>query len=159
MMVDVDVNPSDDQRADEFVVFVHTVGELHRSLVAAGEAIMAGIELSPARSRCLLQIADEPLTVASIAARMGSTRQGVQRVADALVDTGFAEYVANPRHRRAHLLTPTPVGRDSLLKLDAAHRQWVAGVAAQLAPDNLTDLTGRLRRVNDGVQNAPGSAG
>ena len=38
------------------------------------------------------------------------TRQGVQRVADLLVEHGLAEYQPNPAHRRAKLLACTETG-------------------------------------------------
>ena len=36
-----------------------------------------------------------------IGRQMGVSRQGVQRVADLLVERGLAEYQPNPAHRRA----------------------------------------------------------
>ena len=62
---------------------------------------------------------DEPLPVAEIARRvgLGLARQSVQRVADLLVERGWARFRDNPSHRRAKLLEPTDEGRAALVEL------------------------------------------
>ncbi|MFC7591798.1 MarR family winged helix-turn-helix transcriptional regulator [Nonomuraea antimicrobica] len=62
-------------------------------------------------------VVGEPLPVAGIARAMGMTRQGVQRIADLLVERGLAEYRPNPAHRRAKLLWPTDAGREAITKI------------------------------------------
>lgn len=52
-------------------------------------------------------ILDEPRTVADIGRKMGITRQGVQRVADLLVERGLAEYRPTP-HIAAQSCWPAP---------------------------------------------------
>jgi len=134
---------------------MRAVGALHRSLTAVGEGLAREAGISHAGGTCLQQVADEPRTVAEIAARLGLARQGVQRVADLLVAEGLAAFADNPRHRRAKLLTPTPAGRRALGDLQDAHRRWVATAAHRLAPLDLPELTDRLRAVGDVVGRPP----
>lgn len=70
--------------------------------------------LTAARWQVLGAVLRAPLTVSDAARAMGLTRQSVQRLADALVDDGMAEFVDNPRHRRARLLRPTQAGWDAI---------------------------------------------
>lgn len=70
--------------------------------------------LTAARWQVLGAVLREPLTVSDAARVMGLTRQSVQRLADALVHDGMAEFVDNPRHRRAKLLRPTQAGWDAI---------------------------------------------
>lgn len=124
--------------------FMRVVGSLNRSLLAVGDRIAGAAGQTRARSECLRQIAEEPRTVAGIAARLSMQRQSVQRVADLLVTDGLAAYADNPHHRRAKLLTVTPAGRDALRAMGEAHERWVRRAAEELADVSLNDLTARL---------------
>ncbi|MFI6924888.1 MarR family winged helix-turn-helix transcriptional regulator [Nonomuraea spiralis] len=93
----------------------------------------------------------EPLPVAGIARVMGMTRQGVQRIADLLVERGLAEYHPNPAHRRAKLLQPTDAGREAISKIVPGHRAFADRLVAELGPETarttlaaLTHLTSTL---------------
>ena len=68
---------------------------------------------------------------------MGQARQGVQRLADVLVDHGDAMYQANPRHRRADLLVITPAGLASLRAIQHAQRTWADQLGAELGEADL----------------------
>ena len=74
--------------------------------------------------------------MAEIARRvgLGLARQSVQRVADLLVDKGWASYRDNPAHRRAKLLEPTPEGRRAVNRLTAAQHQWADAVGGEVGP-------------------------
>ena len=52
---------------------------------------------------------------------MGMTRQGVQRIADLVVEQGLAEYVDNPAHRRAKLVQVTDDGVAAVRRIDPGH--------------------------------------
>lgn len=56
-------------------------------------------------------------TVPQVAARLGVTRQAVQRVADHLVERGYLERIANPHHDTSPLLQLTPTGDEVLQQL------------------------------------------
>jgi len=90
--------------------------ELNGEFLAAAAMITAAHELTPAQWQVLGATLDQPRPVAEIARRigLGLTRQSVQRVANDVVDRGWAAWLENPSHRRAKLLAPTAVGRDAV---------------------------------------------
>lgn len=139
-----------EQVSEQVYDFMVAVGALHRALHGVGEAVAGVAGLTYTRLGCLRVIADEPQTVAAVAARQGVARQGVQRTADGLVADGLTRWIDNPRHRRAKLLTPTAPGRRALATAAAAHAAWVTQAAARL-PADLADLTRRLDAVQEAV--------
>lgn len=140
-----------DDAAADLLAFMRAVAALHGALLAVGETVAGAGGLSRAHHRCLQQIADGPLTVAEIAARLGLARQGVLRVADLLVSDGLASYADNPRHRTAKLLTLGDTGRQALDEVARAHEHWVADTADELVPLDLHGLTDRLLVVQAAV--------
>ena len=143
----------DDTPAD-VLAFMRAVGALHRSLLDVGEALAAAAGLSHARHLCLQQIADGPLTVAEIAARLDLARQGVLRLTDLLVGEGLAVHGHDPRDGRARLLTLTRAGRQALADVARAHERWVVDTAQDLAPLDVPGITERLLAVRDVVTSA-----
>ena len=140
-----------DDAAADLLALMRAVGTLHGALLVVGETVAAAGGLSRAHHRCLQQIADGPLTVAEIAARLDLARQGVLRVADLLVGDGLASYTDNPRHRTAKLLTLSDTGRHALDEVARAHEHWVADTADELAALDLPGLTDRLLAVRAAV--------
>ncbi|MGW4243190.1 MarR family winged helix-turn-helix transcriptional regulator [Nocardia sp. NPDC004722] len=86
----------------------------------------------------------EPLPVAGIAREMGITRQSVQRVADLLVDKGFAEYRPNPAHRRAKLVAITEAGHEAVRRIDPQHKAFSKRLVAQLGREELARIVDAL---------------
>jgi len=82
-------------------------------------------------------VLDEPRSVADVGRRMGMTRQGVQRVADLLVERGLAEYRPNPAHRRAKLLACTEAGYWAIRQISLVHMPWINRVGAEVGTDDL----------------------
>jgi DNA-binding MarR family transcriptional regulator len=92
-------------------------------------------------------VLDQPRTVAEIGRRMGMTRQGVQRVADLLVQHGLAEYRSNPNHRRAKLLACTEAGYWAIRQIAVAQHPWANRIAAELGPDELRSALAAMQRL------------
>ncbi|MBF8186582.1 MarR family transcriptional regulator, partial [Nonomuraea sp. K274] len=90
----------------------------------------------------------EPLPVAGIARVMGMSRQGVQRIADLLVERGLAEYRPNPAHRRAKLLQPTATGRESIAKIIPGHRAFAERLVTALGPEDAKNCLETLQRLS-----------
>lgn len=132
-----------------FTGFLMCVFPLNHQLTAAGEAIAAAGGQTLARWLVLEQIQNQSATVADIARAMGHARQGVQRLADVLVDTGAATYQDNPRHRRASLLAITADGIASLRRIQHAQRAWSDRVGAELGPTDLDRARDVLQRALD----------
>jgi DNA-binding MarR family transcriptional regulator len=104
------------------------VFRLNGRLLDAAERMAVAGGLTAARWQVLGGVLPEPRTVADVARVMGLTRQSVQRVANALVDEGFATWEPNPRHRRAKLLAPTPRARAAVGRIAAVVHPWSSAI-------------------------------
>jgi DNA-binding MarR family transcriptional regulator len=78
---------------------------------------------------------------------MGMTRQGVQRVADLLVERGLAEYRPNPDHRRAKLLVCTESGYWAIRRIALVQHRFVNRVGAQVGVEQLRSALEAMRRL------------
>ena len=92
-------------------------------------------------------ILDEPRTVADIGRRMGMTRQGVQRVADLLVERGLAEYRPNPAHRRAKLLACTEAGYWAIRRIALVVVPWGNRLGAEVGAGELRSALATMQRL------------
>jgi DNA-binding MarR family transcriptional regulator len=110
-----------------------------RLMDIAQELAFAG-GLTAAWWQVLGGVVDQPRSVADIGRRMGMTRQGVQRVADLLVERGLAEYRANPAHRRAKLLACTEAGYWASRQIALVQRPWANRVGAEIGAAELNDV-------------------
>lgn len=126
---------------------VITVFRLNGRLMEVAQQLAAGSGLTAAWWQVLGGVLDEPRTVAEIGRRMGMTRQGVQRVADLLVDRGLAEYRPNPSHRRAKLLACTEAGYWAIRQIALAQRPWANRVGAEVGADELDAALATLHRL------------
>lgn len=123
--------------------------ELNGEFLAAAEEMTRPVGLTPAWWQVLGATLDEPLPVAEIARRvgLGLARQSVQRVADLLVDRGWATFRENPAHRRAKLLEPTEDGRAAVRSLAEAQHAWADAVGAEIGEDELRRTFDSVRRI------------
>jgi DNA-binding MarR family transcriptional regulator len=107
-----------------------------RLLEVAQELAVAG-RLTAAWWQVLGGVLDQPRSVAEIGRRMGMARQGVQRVADLLVDRGLAEYRSNPAHRRAKLLACTEAGYWAIRRISLVQQPFADRVGGAVGADRL----------------------
>jgi len=123
-------------QADQEMAFSHLMQEcfrINRRLVIAVGQLTAGTEITGAQWGVLGAFgADDLLTVAGVARRLGLARQGVQRVADLLEKKGLIEYRQNPRHRRAKLAQVTAAGQALLDQLQQRQSHWARHAAGEL---------------------------
>jgi DNA-binding MarR family transcriptional regulator len=134
---------------DAFSDLVVQVLRLHGRLIAAGNAMARPLGQTEARWQVLGVIEHGPATVAEIARVFGLARQSVQRTADALQREGLAEFVENPRHRRAKLVRITPGGEAVLRKIQAVQQEWADELGARIGERDLRaaeDVLGRVRK-------------
>ena len=117
-----------------------------RLLEVAQEFAVEG-EITAAWWQVLGGVLDEPRSVAEIGRRMGMTRQGVQRVADLLVERGLAEYRPNPAHRRAKLLACTEAGYWAIRRISLAVVPWGNRVGAEVGESELREALATMRRL------------
>ncbi|GFO57877.1 MarR family transcriptional regulator [Geomonas silvestris] len=102
---------------------------LNGALIAAGDQLVGDLGLTSARWQVLGILNHGPATVSEIARRRGLARQNVQRIADCLVEDGFAETTANPAHRRAKLYLLTPHGKEVMEVVDGRQKEWASEIA------------------------------
>jgi DNA-binding MarR family transcriptional regulator len=114
--------------------------------VAEGLARPSG--LTAAWWQVLGAVVREPLPVSGIARAMGMTRQGVQRIADLLVERGLAEYRPNPAHRRAKLVQPTRLGREAMAKIVPGHQEFADRLVDELGLDGARECLAALQRLS-----------
>ncbi|MEA2145720.1 MAG: hypothetical protein QOG59_1307 [Solirubrobacteraceae bacterium] len=123
------------------------VFRLNGRLLEAAEGMAAAGGLTAARWQVLGGVLDEPRPVAEIARRMGLTRQSVQRLANVLVEEGFARWEPNPRHRRAKLLASTSEARAAVRRVAARQHPWSNAVGDALGEPTLREATRTIERL------------
>jgi DNA-binding MarR family transcriptional regulator len=122
-----------------------TTFRLNGRLMEAAQRLGAAGGLTAAWWQVLGGVLDQPRTVAEIGRRMGMTRQGVQRVADLLVDRGLAEYRPNPAHRRAKLLACTERGYWAIRRIALVQHPWADRIGTEVGADRLAGALTTMR--------------
>jgi DNA-binding MarR family transcriptional regulator len=121
--------------------------QLNGQLMAVAQHLGAHGGLTAAWWQVLGGVLDEPRTVADIGRRMGMTRQGVQRVADLLVERELAEYRPNPAHRRAKLLACTEAGYWAIRQISLAQHPWANRIGQRVGSDELRAALATMHRL------------
>jgi DNA-binding MarR family transcriptional regulator len=124
-----------------------TTFRLNARLMEAAQELSANGGLTASWWQVLGGVLDQPRSVAGIARRMGMTRQGVQRVADLLVERSLAEYRPNPDHRRAKLLACTEAGYWAIRRISLAAHPWGNRIGAEVGAEQLRSARETMRRL------------
>ena len=124
-----------------------TTFRLNARLMEAAQELAAEGGLTAAWWQVLGGVLDEPRRWPTSGRRMGVTRQGVQRVADLLVERGLAEYRPNPTHRRAKLLACTEAGYWAVRRITLVQIPWAARIGAEVGADELRDALAAMNRL------------
>jgi DNA-binding MarR family transcriptional regulator len=135
-------------KSDLLTDLVLEVFRLNGRLIAAGDALVAGIDLTSARWQVIGAMAKEARPVAHIALAMGLTRQSVQRIVDELANEGFVSFRPNPHHKRAKLVTLAPKGAvaaEAAMQLQKPWADALAAAADRLALETTLQTLARLR--------------
>ena len=124
---------------------------LNGRLLAKGDEIAAELGMTSARWQVLgtLVIADEGITVAEIARRMGLARQSVQRVTHDLLQEKLVRYADNPRHPRWQLVVPTARGLKVRAQLEERRRAWSSEVVTEMSLAELQTAAAVLRKLRN----------
>lgn len=129
-----------------FTQFTRALFATHNMVLKHGDLVTGEYQQTSARWRILGNIEPCPLTVSQIARLTGYTRQGIQRLADELVDEGLANYEA-ASDRRTKNVCITEKGKEILEKLADYENEWVARITQTLSVEELSDLTLALEKV------------
>jgi DNA-binding MarR family transcriptional regulator len=124
-----------------------TTFRLNGRLMEVAQKLAAEGEITAAWWQVLGGVLDQPRTVAEIARQMGMTRQGVQRVADLLVERGLAEERPNRAHRRANLLCCTEAGYWAIRRIALAQHPWAARIGASVGAEALREALTTMQRL------------
>jgi DNA-binding MarR family transcriptional regulator len=130
-----------------FTELVIELFRLNGAMIAVGDAMTRDLGLTSARWQVLGAVGKEPKTVAAAARQMGLTRQNVQRIADWLVESGIADFVDNPNHRRAKLVALTRQGMALRRQLGGRQAVWANAVAEHFSAAELAATAEILRRL------------
>ncbi|HJP04759.1 MAG: MarR family transcriptional regulator [Gammaproteobacteria bacterium] len=111
--------------------------EVHRTqaeMMRMTETVARSLGTTASRSLTVSMIfgRGEPITVSEIARVMGVSRQNTQRTTDALAENGLVEYLPNPHHRRAKLVSVTDQGRALVEQLTRTGATWFNETAVKL---------------------------
>jgi DNA-binding MarR family transcriptional regulator len=123
------------------------VFRVHGQMLEVSEDLAGPVGLTAARWQVLGAVLPEPLPVSGVARAMGLTRQGVQRIADLLVEQGLAEYRPNPAHQRAKLLAVTEAGRQAVRRIQPGHREFAQRLAKQLGQEEFEWVADALEKL------------
>lgn len=147
---------------DALTALIVSVFRLNGALHVAGDRLVEDLGLTTARWQVIGVVATSPtpLPIASIARNMGLTRQAVRSVTNDLASVGLVKFVANPHHRRAHLVVLTDEGERVHRAAKKRQRPWSRRLrrglsqgrieeAAQLLQSLLTHLDTNGRHANE----------
>ncbi|CAL9548707.1 hypothetical protein SUDANB121_04409 [Nocardiopsis dassonvillei] len=129
-----------------------TVFRLNGQFLSVAEELARPAGLTAARWQVLGSVTGTPKPVSGIARELGSARQSVQRIADVLVDQGLAEYLPNPAHSRAKLLSPTAEGIAALRRIDPAHGRLAEALVAELGEEGTAEALAALRLLSEAME-------
>ena len=115
-----------------------------------GEAVARTVGQTQARWQVMWIAATGQLTVPSIARRLGTSRQNVQRIADEIVKDGLATFEPNPDHQRSPLLLLTSRGTVILDRLNETAAQRNLLLTEKLGDAGVR----RLRALLDQIRSA-----
>jgi DNA-binding MarR family transcriptional regulator len=91
-------------------------------------------------------------SVPGIARALGCTRQSVQKIADALAESGLARYEVNVAHRRSPLVELTPSGARVAERIEQEVRHWESVATAGLDDEETDAFLVALATLQDGLE-------
>lgn len=144
---------------DALTDLILRVFRLNGLLLGAAEDMARPAGLTAARWQVLGAVLREPHTVSEIARAMGLTRQSVQRLANALVADGMAEYLPNPGHRRAKLLQPTAAGWAAIDVIRPLQHAFTDRITRDIGADELRQAVALIDRLMERLEGDAGCRG
>lgn len=114
------------------------IRRLFRSMAQVADGYLAAHGLSAA-DRAVLEFLfpEEALSVPEIAGRYQVSRQHVQVTVNALLEDGFLEARANPRHKRSPLIALTYVGRELFRKIRSIESESVDALFVDIPTEDV----------------------
>ena len=127
---------------------------LNGSLLEVGNKITKPLNLTSARWQVMgaIEIANQPLTVAQIARRMGLTRQAVQRITNDLLKLRMVELSPNPDHKRSPLVSISTKGEKTMVDLNKSQAKWVSKLAEGISERELNKVFKMLQEIRNRIE-------
>jgi DNA-binding MarR family transcriptional regulator len=126
------------------------VDQLHERLAARGWT-----DVRPAYGFVLLALRGGPASLKDLPAVLGTSKQAVSKLVDAMVADGYVERGADPADARSKRVQLSARGRDLLAAVEQIYRELEAGWAEVLGADRVealrTDLEKPLRAAHGGA--------
>jgi DNA-binding MarR family transcriptional regulator len=129
------------------------VDELHEALAAAGFADLGRVDGYVFRA-----LADEPLSLSTLAARLAVSNQAAVKVVDAMEARGYVTRVADAHDRRVKRLRLTARGEAALAAARAFHAAYEQRLAGELGPERAAALRAGLEQLAGRREAATGRA-
>ncbi|MGR5558985.1 MarR family winged helix-turn-helix transcriptional regulator [Vibrio fortis] len=136
-----------DPKSNAFTNIVLEIFKVNGQLNGEGDQMASEFGMSSARWKILGAIVklEQPITVAEIGRTMGQSRQGTQRIVDAMVKDGLLAMLHNPNHKRAKLVDLTEEGRRIYNLLYIKQLSWSAEGANGFTIQELETTLSTLR--------------
>lgn len=145
-------DPLHTPEADRLTDLILEVFRLYGYVEQHGARLSTPHGQTTARWRVMGAAAREEGTVSQIARRIGLTRQGVQRTANALAADGLVKFADNPSHRRSPIVRLSSKGEKVLRALSAAQIAWSNAVAQGMSAERLRQVVEVLRSLADRLE-------
>jgi DNA-binding MarR family transcriptional regulator len=126
------------------------IDELHRELAARGWT-----DVRPAFGFLLLALRDGPVSLRELVNALGTSKQAVSKLSDAMVEAGLVERVVDRHDARAKDLRLTARGKALLAEVEEIYAELEARWATVLGGDGLAPLRRDLEVV---IRSAHGGA-
>lgn len=135
------------ENSQVFRRFTRAVFAAQAAVLRHGDTANSPIGQSSARWRVLRAIDDGHTSVAAAARFMGSSRQSVQRLADAMIDEGLIEAEGPHEDRRLRPLRLTAQGQRVHDALEDNFDVWADRLLAHIRFDDLATVTQGLEQI------------
>jgi DNA-binding MarR family transcriptional regulator len=129
---------------DEFIL---TLFQANGHVVNIGDKMSKDLGLTSTRWQVLGAIKDAPRTVAQIARRFESTRQGILFVVNSMVNEGLVEFIDNPDHKRAKLVRFTAHGASAYTEIMRRQEKWINTMSERFDLGKVRAATTFLKKV------------
>jgi DNA-binding MarR family transcriptional regulator len=126
-------------------------GEVRRRLRDAFDVTLPRFDLM-----AQLDKAPNGMTLGELSQRMMVSNGNVTGLAERLVEQGLLDRRVSPTDRRAQLVSLTAEGRRVFRAMARTHEDWIAGIFADLAPDEVETLMRLLAKTKGSARKAMG---
>jgi DNA-binding MarR family transcriptional regulator len=139
-------------RGHGFTELLLEVFRLNGALLNAGDILTRPVSLTSARWQVLGVVEHGPVPVANVARIMGLSRQAVQQTANGLEREGFIEFLDNPHHRRAKLMSLTEQGREALEYVTEQQAIWANKIGVKHRAEDLRKALEVLQALRESLE-------